>query len=459
MADNGFRGLPSVDRVLSEPRARELVETYSHQAVVVLARDQLVQAREIIATGAPCPSLETLVDAIYRKARDLWRPRPSPVINATGVIVHTNLGRAPLSAEAGRAMLEAAEGYSDLELELETGERSSRHAAVGLLLRQLTGAEAAVVVNNNAAALLLALTALTKDKEVIISRGEAVEIGGGFRIPDVMKQSGARLVEVGTTNRTRISDYEGAITENTAALLLVHTSNFRIIGFTQAPTIEEMVDLGRRSHLPVFSDIGSGCLLDTSQFGLTLEPMPQNSIAAGIDLIFFSGDKLLGGPQAGIIVGRRELIDRVKGHPLARAVRLDKLALAALSATLLHYVKNKALSKVPVWKMVSMPLEDIESRALSWLQRLGDVGKVIDGNSTIGGGSLPGETLPTKLLAISPPESQGVDGLAKRLRLGNPPVVGRIDDDVLLLDPRTVAPGQDDALVLVLQGALRHETP
>ncbi|MFQ5874954.1 MAG: L-seryl-tRNA(Sec) selenium transferase, partial [Dehalococcoidia bacterium] len=417
------------------------------------------RARRAIGSGAPCPSLEAVVDAVYRRAGELWRPKPLHVVNATGVIAHTNLGRVPLSVEASRAVREAAEGYTDLELDLDTGERGSRGATVETLICQLTGAQAAVAVNNNASAVLLALNCVARGREVVVSRGEAVEIGGGFRIPDVMKESGARLVEVGTTNRTYLSDYEKAITENTAALLRVHTSNFKIVGFVEAPAIEELVELGRRRDVLVLHDLGSGCLLDTSQFGLSPEPMPQISIAAGVDLVFFSGDKLLGGPQAGIIAGKKELVAQIRGHPLVRAVRMDKLTLAALSATLIHYVKEEALTKVPVWRMIATPIEEIEVRARSWLSEIGEAGKVIDGHSTIGGGSLPEETLPTKLLAISPSGNQGVDGIARRLRLGDPPVMGRIDEDLLLLDPRTVLLEEDEGLIGALQRALKEEAP
>ena len=457
-SENGLRALPSVNRILESPQSKELVQAYSHNAIVSLARDQLQEARTAIVSGGVSPSLEQLVEAIRQRALDLWRPRPSPVINATGVIVHTNLGRAPLSEEATRAVVDVAVGYADLEMDLTSGGRGGRDAAMLSLVCQLTGAESAIAVNNNAAALHLALTTLAKDREVVVSRGEAVEIGGGVRIPEVLGQSGARLVEVGTTNRTYIADFEDAITENTAALLRVHTSNFTVSGFTSMPTIEVMVELGRRRGVPVFHNIGSGCLLDTSQFGLTPEPMPQASISAGADLVFFSGDKLLGGPQAGIIAGGEELIRLISRHPLARAVRIDKMTMAALTATLVHYVKEEALDKVPVWRMVSMPLGDIEARASAWLLKIGNRGEIIDGRSTVGGGSLPGETLATKLLALSTPQGSSADALAAQLRTGDPPVVGRIDEDRLLLDPRTVLPEQDEELTRAVARALGEGT-
>ncbi len=454
MSNYGFRNLPSIDRILSHPRTRELVGIYSHEAMVDIARGRLEEARRAISASGICPSLEEVVEAIDKEVNYLWRPRPFRVINATGVIIHTNLGRAPLSKEAAQAVREAAGDYSDLEMDMETGERSSRDAAVQTLLCQLTGAAAALAVNNNAAAVLLGLAALAKDREVIVSRGEAVEIGGGFRIPDVIRQSGMRLVEVGTTNRTYVSDFEGAITENTAALLRVHASNFKMSGFTHSPTMEEMVELGLRRKVAVLHDVGSGCLLDTSQFGLAPEPTPQASITAGVDLVFFSGDKLLGGPQAGIVVGRKESIDRVKKHPLARALRIDKLTLTALNATLVHYIKEEALTKVPVWMMLTMPLGEIETRARSWQQNLDGASEVVDGFSTVGGGSLPGETLLSKLLAVPPAADSSVDDLSKHLRMGTPPVIGRIDKDKLLLDPRTVRPEDDDAIVSALKETL-----
>ena len=308
-----FRSLPSVDAVLSDRRVRRLVEEYSHGAVLGLVRARLDDARGAIADGGSAPGLDELVSGIAGDTASLWTAWPSQVINATGVVLHTNLGRAPLSSAAVEAALQAAAGYSDLELDLETGRRGSRQAHVQRLLCQLTGAEAALVVNNNASALLIGLSAVAPGREVIVSRGEAIEIGGGFRIPDVMRQSGGTLVEVGTTNRTYVRDFEEAITESTGAILSAHASNFKVIGFTHAPTTEELAELGRRRGVPVLHDLGSGCLLDTTRFGLAREPMPQESVSAGVSLSFFSGDKLLGGPQAGIIVGDR----RTRGDGVA----------------------------------------------------------------------------------------------------------------------------------------------
>ena len=324
------------------------------------------------------------------------------------------------------------------------------------MLRQLTGAEGAIAVNNNASALLLTLSALAQGREVIISRGQAVEIGGGFRIPDVMLQSGARLVEVGTTNRTYLRDYESAITPETVAIMRVHASNFRVIGFTTSPSIHELGSLAQKRGLLLLDDLGSGCLLDTTQFGLAPEPTVGESIAAGADLVLFSGDKLLGGPQAGIIVGREELIAQLRRHPLARAVRMDKASIAALTATLHHYLRGEALTKVPVWRMIATPVRDIERRARRWARAVGAAARVVDGRSMIGGGSLPEESLPSKLVAVSG-DGAYVAALARRLRTADPPVVARIEHDALLLDPRTVRPDEDRALVGAVKAAL--ETP
>jgi len=377
------------------------------------------------------------------------------VINATGVLLHTNLGRAPMSIETLAAMAQAAKGYCNLEYDLDTGRRGYRNISVAKVLCELTGAEAALVVNNNAAAVMLALTVLAKRREVIVSRGQAVQIGGGFRIPDVMRQSGAKLVEVGTTNCTYISDYEQAITPRTAALLRVHSSNFRIVGFTDAVQIEELVRMGAKHGLPVFDDIGSGCLLDTAGFGMEPEPTAPQSIAAGAALVFFSGDKLLGGPQAGIIIGKRELVDRLEKYPLTRALRLDKVRLAGLSATLVHYLKGEALEKIPVWRMIAMSLAEIERRARLWAEAAGDRVQVVNGESMVGGGSLPGGTLPTRLVAIGSKERKKkkseAQSLAEKLRKRDIPVIGRIEGDVLLLDPRSVFPEEDDIVIKALR--------
>ena len=442
-----LRKLPSVDRLLQEEAVQALAGAHSHELAVEAARQALESARQSILAGNPCPPMGQLVEMTVANLNRRLQPTLRPVINATGVIIHTNLGRAPLSQETRRAMEEAARGYSNLEYDLEAGRRGSRYVHAEELLCHLTGAEAALVVNNNAAAVLLMLTALAQGREVIISRSQLVEIGGGFRMPDVMRQSGARLVEVGTTNRTYLRDYEAAIGEETALLMRAHHSNFRIVGFTHEVPLAELVELGRQYGLPLVDDLGSGTLLDTSDYGLAHEPTIQESIAAGASLVSCSGDKLLGGPQAGLILGQKELVTRLKGHPLTRALRVDKTTLAGLQATLFHYLEGKATEKIPVWRMIAMPVETIEERARAWASLLAGAGaevSVVEGRSTVGGGSLPGETLPTRLVAIQVPSP---DELARRLRLGQPAVVGRIEEDRFLMDPRTVMPEEEETLI------------
>jgi L-seryl-tRNA(Ser) seleniumtransferase len=447
-----FRSLPSVDRLLAEPGVKAAIAELGNEVVTTALRDELAQRRAAIGGGAGAPDAESIAAAAVDRAYAALRASLKPVINATGVIIHTNLGRAPLAASAIAAMAAVNRGYSNLEYDLDAGERGSRYAHVEALLRRLTAAEAAIAVNNNAAALLLALSALTRDREVILSRGQLVEIGGGFRIPDVMRQSGADLVEVGTTNRTYLADYAAAVTERTAAAMRVHTSNFKISGFTASASLEELTGLARERGLLLLDDIGSGCLLDTRAYGLAAEPTPQASIAAGADLVLFSGDKLLGGPQAGIVVGRAPLIDRLRRHPLARALRLDKGTIAALNATLIHYVKGDAVDQVPVWQMIATPAATVRRRAGRWARALGGAA-VEPGRSMIGGGSLPEEGVPTHLLALRP-SAIAVEELARRLRSGTPAVVGRIEHDALLLDPRTVQPDEEQPLLDAVRRAL-----
>ncbi len=444
MAANPYRALPSVDRLLSHERIQPLADE-AGDALTALVRQAIEIARAAIARGADPPSEDEIADQVLGLAQAVFHPSLRPVINATGVIIHTNLGRAPLSTAAIEAMTAVARGYSNLEYDLDAGERGTRHTHLKSALRQLTGAEAAIAVNNNASALLLALSSLADGREVIVSRGQAVEIGGGFRIPDVMRQSGATLVEVGTTNRTYLRDYERAITPNTAAIMRVHASNFRIVGFTEQPSVRDLVRVAHEHGVLLLDDIGSGCLIDVTQFGLAAEPTVQESLGAGADLCLFSGDKLLGGPQAGIIAGREPLVDQLRRHPLARAVRTDKATIAALHATLLHYLRGEALTEIPVWRMIAMSLADIETRAKRWSRAIRGA-RVIDGRSMIGGGSLPEESLPTKLVAI--PDANGA--IAKRLRAGAPAIVGRVEGGMLLLDPRTVAPDEDRAVVAAL---------
>ncbi len=449
---NPLRALPSVDRLLHHPLLAEA--GLDPALLTALAREELAAARAAVQGGAPPPDLEALAAGVRARAEAVSRPSLRPVINATGVIIHTNLGRAPLSAAARAAMEAVARGYSNLEFDLEEGARGSRHTHLEELLRRVTGAEAGIAVNNNAGAVLLALSALCAGREVVISRGQLVEIGGGFRIPDVMRQSGARLVEVGTTNRTYIADYIAACGPETAAFLRVHASNFRIVGFTEQPELSELCEAAHARGLLLLDDIGSGALLDTTAFGLAPEPTVQGSLQAGADLVLFSGDKLLGGPQAGIVVGRAELVARLRRHPLARALRADKATIAALAATLMHYARGEALREVPVWRMIATPAAALERRARAWAAALGDAAgpaRVVPTRSMVGGGSLPEESLPSYALALTPPSPER---LARLLRTGDPPVVARVERDAVLLDPRTVDPSEDAALLVALRRAL-----
>jgi L-seryl-tRNA(Ser) seleniumtransferase len=452
-----LRRLPSVDRVLGEPALEEAAAEYGHRLVVTAVRETLDRARDAVRAGEEVPSQAELAERATAYLQAHLAPTLRPVINATGVIIHTNLGRAPLSGAARAAMEAVVRGYSNLEYDLAAGRRGQRAVHAERLLCELTGAEAALVVNNNAGAVLLALTGLAHGQGVLISRGQLVEIGGGFRVPDVMAESGARLIEVGTTNRTHRRDYERALQQepDAALILRAHHSNFRIVGFTTEVELEELVALGAAYDVPVVDDLGSGALLDTADFGLAHEPMVQESVAAGVAVVCFSGDKLLGGPQAGILVGKAEFVNPLKRHPLARALRADKLCLAGLQATLMHYLKDEALERVPVWRMVATPVEAIERRAHSWQQRLEPAGmrsEVVDGRSTVGGGSLPGETLSTRLLAL---EVEDADRFTARLRTGRPPVLARIEEDRVVLDPRTVLPEEEEELLerlSVIQG-------
>jgi L-seryl-tRNA(Ser) seleniumtransferase len=446
-----FRNLPGVDKVLSDERISRISASYPHDLLVGVIRQRLEEERISITGGKPCASLDEIVTSVVSRLKDLEMPNLRRVINASGVIIHTNLGRSPLSREAIDAMGAVSEGYSNLEFVLETGVRGSRHVHVEGLLCQLTGAEAALVVNNNAAGVLLGLTALARRREVIVSRGQAVEIGGGFRIPDVMRQSGVKLIEVGTTNCTYASDYEQAITERTVALMRVHSSNFMLMGFVSEVTLEDIIEIGNRYEIMVLDDLGSGCFLDTTRYGLAPEPMVQQSVSAGVALTFFSGDKLVGGPQAGIIVGKKQYIDKLKKHPLARAMRVDKTRLAALAATLVHYLKEEATEKIPVWRMIAAPIDEIEKRAGVWAKALGGTGVVVDGETMVGGGSLPGGSLPTKLVALQGGKKGTVQSISRRLRLRDVPVIGRISEDALLLDPRTVLPEEDEIVIQALK--------
>jgi len=433
--------LPAVGTLVNEPAYAGLVKEYGRGRVVVAIRDQL-DAERGGSDGAD------RVAAVESRLRSLVAPRLRRVINATGVILHTNLGRAPLSKAAVDALAVAA-GYSNLELDLETGKRGERAALVSGLLTALFGCDAALAVNNNAAAVLLALTALAKGKDVVVSRGQLVEIGGSFRMPDVMRLSGARMVEVGTTNRTRARDYEEAVTPKTGALLRVHTSNFRVTGFTESAPLAELAEVARRHGVLLIDDLGSGAAEPIGD-----EPTVAESVAH-CDVVTFSGDKLLGGPQAGIVLGRGErgveAVKRMSRHPLARAVRIDKLTLAALEATLRQRLTERA-GEIPVERMLRGPVEEVRRRAALWSVKLAERGvetRLVEGTSAVGGGSLPEHGVATRLLAIKGPASR----LSAALRRGEPPVIARIEDDECCLDPRTVLVGEDEMLIDAVEAA------
>jgi L-seryl-tRNA(Ser) seleniumtransferase len=441
-----LRSLPSVDRLLQTETASQLVNQFGRPLMLEAIRASLDSARLKVQEGGSPPSSDILLEEARRTLLEWTAPTLRPVINATGVIVHTNLGRAPLSQAARQAMMEVAQGYCNLEFNLEQGRRGKREQHCEELLRHLTGAEAALIVNNNAAAVLLALTALAKRKAVLISRSQLIEIGGGFRIPDVMRFSGAKLVEVGTTNRTHLKDFETALDERTALILQAHHSNFKIVGFTTEPSLGDLAQLGRQHGIPVMHDLGSGALLDTAQFGLGHEPTAQESLQQGAAIVAFSGDKLLGGPQAGILIGTKLILDKLRKHPLARAVRPDKLCLAGLSKTLMHYLQDEALEEIPIWRMISAPGDVLLERVKSWRTHL-DFGEIVEGRSTVGGGSLPEETLPTWLLALA---VRSPNDFAKRLRQEPTPIITRIDENRVLLDPRTVLHEEEQTLLDLL---------
>jgi len=452
---NKRRGLPSVDRVLAHEALAGARGSLPHELVTQAVRDTLGDLRESLhKDGKEAPDIAHIAHAASERAWEQITLSLKPVINATGVVIHTNLGRAPLSHAAIEAAHRAS-GYGNLEFDLDAGARGSRYVHAVEILRHVTGCESALVVNNNAAALVLVLASLARDHEVIVSRGQLVEIGGGFRIPEIMRQSGARLVEVGTTNRTYISDYSGALTEDTALLMRIHASNFRITGFTATPTVTELTELAHQRGIFMVDDVGSGALLDTTRYGLAPEPMVQESLRADADLVLFSGDKLLGGPQCGVIVGKWALIETLKKHPLARALRVDKLTLAALEATLVHYLKGEAERDVPVWRMISLSADQLKARAEGWASQLSEQQiecELLPGQSAIGGGSLPAETLPTWLLRISPKsvndnEAEDAGKLAHALRTAPTPIIARVEQGALVIDPRTVLEGQEDVLL------------
>ncbi len=460
-----LRQIPSVDELLRRERLAQLAAADGRELVVEAARAVLERLRARIAANPDSAAVlldpVRLEEAVAAEAGRSLEPSLRPVINATGVILHTNLGRAPLAAAAIEHLRCTATQYSNLEYNLAEGVRGKRDAHTARLLARLLGAESAVVVNNNAAAVFLALSALAKGGEVVVSRGELIEIGESFRIPDIMAESGAVLREVGTTNRTNLGDYERAINERTRLLLRVHQSNFRVVGFTARPELEELVELGRRTGLPVYEDLGSGCLADLREYGVE-EPIAQTSLRAGASLVTFSGDKLLGGPQAGIIAGKLELVGRIRRHPLFRALRVDKLTIAVLEATLGTYLRGRP-EEIPALRMIQISVGEMELRAQAFVDQLraalpeaaAEI-EVRGGHSVVGGGSTPGEELPTRLVALRSPRHSAAE-LEMRLRAPEQPVpvIARIEDDRLVLDLRTVFPEQEPALAEALVAALR----
>ncbi len=443
MTEAQLRRIPSIDALIqSLTDASE--EGIPHPIALKAARYVLKQVRTEALAGTNVPELPEIRSLVVAAAEAMQAPSLRPVINATGVLLQTNLGRAPLSDRAIEAMNSAAAGYTNLEFDLAEGERGSRHNHVRELIHAVTGAEDGIAVNNNAAAIMMALDVFAKGREVIISRGEAVEIGGGFRIPDVLRQSGTTLVEVGTTNRTYAIDYRAAITEETAAVLRVHRSNFAVVGFTAQPDLREVVEVAQNEQVLFLDDLGSGCLIDTAPYGIAHEPTVQESIEAGVDLVFFSGDKLIGGPQCGIIAGRTELIGRLRAHPLARALRVDKLTIAALNATLQSYAAGNEASEVPLWRMLSATQEELNTRAERWVTAGGEMAATVQGLSMVGGGSLPGEGVPTPCVALR--TTIGADSAARFLRGWDTPIIGRVETGAVVLDPRAVRPADDAAV-------------
>ncbi len=467
MPENTLRHLPSIDLLLRRAAIERLSAAAGRDTVRDRLREVLDELRRELRDGG-VPAASTLPDSAEPLALEIERrlagrlalreqAGTQRVINATGVILHTNLGRAPLSRSALAAINRVAGGYCNLEYDLATGRRGKRGTGLAATLQELLGCEAAAVVNNCAAAVLITLNTLAEGGEVIISRGELIEIGGSFRIPDVIAKSGARIREVGTTNRTRLSDYEKAINENTRLILRAHPSNYRIIGFTERPSLADLVNLGRRHNLPVFEDLGSGCLTDLKPYGITDEPTVAEALKAGVSVLSFSGDKLLGGPQAGIILGEAALIERIKSNPLMRALRVDKLTFAALEATVSSHARGQATTEVPILAALNASREEIARRARSFLRRARTLSgafelKLTDGDSVIGGGTTPEAKLPTKLISLRCPQASA-DQLEQWLRRHSPPVIVRIVEDQVIFDLRTVAPDEERELLAAL-GAL-----
>jgi L-seryl-tRNA(Ser) seleniumtransferase len=463
---NPFRRLPAVNDLLADPALLGLAVSHPHALLVAAIRQELDALRERLARGEAIDgevNAEMLAARVARRLERDFAPKLRTVINATGIVLHTNLGRAPMAEEAARAAHDAARGYLNLELDLDSGKRSSRQNAIREWVCRLTGAESATAVNNNAAATVIVLRTLAAGKEVVLSRGQLIEIGGSFRIPEIMAVSGAVLREVGTTNITRLSDYERAVGPATGALLRVHTSNYRISGFTESVPLADLVALGRKHGLPVIDDVGSGALVDWGRFGFRDEPVVRDSVAAGADVVLFSGDKLLGGPQAGLIAGRKEWIGKIEKDPLMRAFRLDKMTLAALEATLRLYLdEDKAQREVPVLRLLATPLEELQQRAETLAANLQAVvglasARAVEDVAYVGGGSLPDQAMPTWVVEVSVSGTSDTE-LAHRLRIGSPAVVGRLREGKLVLDVRTVFAHQEAALVGAVGQALRNGT-
>jgi len=455
------RSIPSVDALLAAEEFVGLVGDYGHERVVAAARRVFDAVRGAIAAGDVRGGLSEIASYVSDVADVLERdavPSLREVVNATGVVLHTNLGRAPLADVAAQAMAAAARGYSNLEYDIDAGARGSRYDHCVSLLRELTGAEDALVVNNNAAALVLALNTLARGQKVVVSRGELVEIGGGFRIPDILERSGAGLVEVGSTNRTRIADYRGAVENGgVAAILKVHRSNFRITGFTEDVEVAELSDLAREAGVPLIHDLGSGLFVRAEELGLPEEPLAVDSLKAGADVVAVSGDKLLGGPQAGLLLGSKDHIAALRANPLCRALRVDKMTLAGLEATLrLYRDRSRALVEIPTLRMLGADVQELSERAESMASALSEAGvsaEVVDGMGAVGGGTYPGVTLDSAVVAL-PTTGAGASEVAARLRAGSPPVVARIVSDRVVLDPRTVLPGQEVDVIRVVVEAI-----
>lgn len=464
-----LRKIPKVDEILSRPEIIDLLKEHPRQVVVEAIRkglgrlrEEILHKEELPPSGEPSFSFEHLYSLFRKEIKLQVQPRLRRVINATGVVIHTNLGRSPLHPSAIEHLIDVSKHYSNLEYDIELGERGSRYTHVEEILCRLSGAESALVVNNNAGAVLLVINTLAEGKEVIVSRGELVEIGGAFRIPDVMKRSGALLREVGTTNRTHLTDYQKAINPQTALLLKVHTSNFRVMGFASEVSLQELVKLGKRHQLPVVDDLGSGCLIDLTQYGLEREPTVQETIKMGVDAVTYSGDKLLGGPQAGIILGKKKFVDLFKSNPLNRALRIDKLTLAALESTLLLYMDEKrAMEEIPTLRMLSLDTRKLKRRGKRLLKRLSGLPDkrmtftLKEDVSQVGGGALPLQELPTIVIAIKPLDCS-VNHLEEDLRKGDPPIISRISKQELILDMRTIFDEEIPLLAAGIEKTLKH---